>query len=103
MLDESEFKPFSLTDFTVVETESAETVDSSAGNESAAEGANSAEQEIEERLASFKPLTFDVEGGSSEFVAEVSADAESGKTDAEKIQLSKGFKNAEFFQEKTVF
>jgi hypothetical protein len=32
MLDESDFKPFSLTDFTVVETESAETVDSSAGN-----------------------------------------------------------------------
>ena len=102
MLDESEFKPFSLTDFTVVETESAETVDSSAGNESAGEGANSAEQEIEERLASFKPLTFDVEGGSSEFVAEVSADAESGKTDAEKIQLSKGFKNAEFFQENSL-
>ncbi|MEC9297462.1 MAG: FliH/SctL family protein, partial [SAR324 cluster bacterium] len=102
MLDESEFKPFSLTDFSVVETESAETVDSSAGNESAGEGSNSAEQEIEERLASFKPLTFDVEGGSSEFVAKVSADAESGKTDAEKIQLSKSFKNAEFFQENSL-
>ena len=102
MLDESEFKPFSLTDFTVVETESAETVDSSAGNESAGEVSNSAEHEIEERLASFKPLTFDVEGGSSEFVAEVSADAKSGKTDAEKIQLSKGFKNAEFFQENSL-
>jgi len=102
MLDESEFKPFSLTDFTVVEAESAETADSSAGKESPAEGLNSAEQEIEDRLASFKPLTFDVEGDSAEFVAKVAADAESGRTDAEIIQLSKGFKNAEFFQENSL-
>jgi len=102
MLDESEFKPFSLTDFTVVETESAETDDSSAGKASTEEGANSEEQEIEARLASFKPLTFDVEGDSADFVAAVSADAESGMTDAEKIQLSKGFKNVEFFQENSL-
>lgn len=102
MLDESEFKPFSLTDFTVVEAESAETADSSVGKESPAEGLNSAEQEIEDRLASFKPLTFDVEGDSAEFVAKVAADAESGRTDAEIIQLSKGFKNAEFFQENSL-
>jgi flagellar assembly protein FliH len=102
MLDESEFKPFSLTDFTVVETESAETDASSAGKGSAEEGENSAGQEFEARLASFKPLTFDVEGDSADFVAAVSADAESGKTDVEKIQLSKGFKNTEFFQENSL-
>ena len=90
MLDESEFKPFSLTDFTVVETESAETDASSAEKGSAEEGENSAGQEFKARLASFKPLTFDVEGDSADFVAAVSADAESGKTDVEKIQLSKG-------------
>lgn len=102
MLDESEFKPFSLTDFTVVEAESAETADSAAGKASTEDGANSEEQEIEARLASFKPLTFDVEGDSADFVAAVSADAESGMTDAEKIQLSKGFKNVEFFQENSL-
>jgi flagellar assembly protein FliH len=102
MLDESEFKPFSLTDFTVVETESAETDASSAEKGSAEEGENSAGQEFEARLASFKPLTFDVEGDSADFVAAVSADAESGKTDVEKIQLSKGFKNTEFFQENSL-
>ena len=102
MLDESEFKPFSLPDFTVVEAESAETADSAAGKASTEDGANSEEQEIEARLASFKPLTFDVEGDSADFVAAVSADAESGMTDAEKIQLSKGFKNVEFFQENSL-
>jgi flagellar assembly protein FliH len=102
MLDESEFKPFSLTDFTVVETESAGTDDSAAGKASTEEGLNSEEQEIEARLASFKPLTFDIEGDSADFVAAVSADAESGKTDAEKIQLSKGFKNVEFFRENSL-
>jgi len=102
MLDESEFKPFSLTDFTVVETESAETDASSAEKGSAEEGENSAGQEFEARLASFKPLTFDVEGDSADFVAAVSADAESGKTDVEKIQLSNGFKNTEFFQENSL-
>jgi flagellar assembly protein FliH len=102
MLDESEFKPFSLTDFTVVETDSAGTDDSAAGKASTEEGVNSEEQEIEARLASFKPLTFDVEGDSADFVAAVSAAAESGKTDAEKIQLSKGFKNVEFFQENSL-
>jgi flagellar assembly protein FliH len=102
MLDESEFKPFSLTDFTVVETESAGTDDSAAGRASNEVNANSEEQEIEVRLSSFKPLTFDVEGGSADFVAAVSVDAENGKTDAEKIQLSKGFKNVEFFQENSL-
>ena len=102
MLDESEFKPFSLTDFTVIKTESAGTEDSSNGTASTEEGANSEDQQIEARLASFKPLTFDAEGDSADFVAAVSADAESGKTDLEKIQFSKGFRNVEFFQENSL-
>ena len=102
MLDESEFKPFSLTDFTVFEKESAGKDDSAAGKVSTQEVVNIEEQEIEARIASFKPLTFDIEGDSADFIAAVSADAESGKTDAEKIQLSKGFKNIEFFHENSL-
>ena len=102
MLDESVFKPFSLNDFTVDETEFAGTDDSSAGKVNTEEIANSEDQKIELRLASFKPLTFDVEGDSADLVELPSAKAESSKTDAEKIQISNGFRNVDFFQENSL-
>ena len=103
MLDESEFKPFSLTDFTAVESDPSENDDTSDGREKNAEGSeNSKEYKIEDRLTSFKPLTFNVEGDSADLVTEVRTDAESEKTDAEKIKLSIDFKNADFFQENSL-
>ena len=88
MLDESEFKPFSLTDFTAVESDPSENDDTSDGRGKNAEGSeNRKEYQIEDRLTSFKPLTFTVEGDSDGLVTEVRTDAESEKTDAEKIKL----------------
>ena len=103
MLDQSEFKPFSLTDFTAVESDPSENDDTSDGRGKNAEGSeNSKEYKIEDRLTSFKPLTFNVEGDSADLVTEVRTDAESAKTDAEKIKLSIDFKNADFFQENSL-
>jgi len=100
MLDESEFKPFTLADFSVDEAPSAESAGSSSEKENGEDGANGTVLEISERLASFIPLTFDVEGDSVKSLSDVSTDTTSEKTDADKIQLSKGFKTAEFFSGK---
>ena len=102
MLDESEFKPFTLADFSVDEAPSAESAGSSSEKENGEDGANGTVLEISERLASFIPLTFDVEGDSVKSLSDVSTDTTSEKTDADKIQLSKGFKTAEFFQENSL-
>ena len=100
MLDESEFKPFTLTDFSVEEVSPVISSGSVSEHENGEE--DTEENEIATRLASFKPLTFDVDGDSEKYLTENSAVDASGKTDVEKIQLSKGFKNAEFFQENSL-
>ena len=115
MLDEREYKPFSLNDFNVVETSSSgnnnqttEGVEPPAtlvGNKNPSQEGNTIEEsdrvdlERKDQLTSFKPLRFEVEGEDEELV---SHDLESFKSDDEKIQLSKDFKNSEFFRENSL-
>jgi len=101
MLEDSEFKPFNLTDFTVVETLPEDSESLSATQEDGQDGAEVEESEISVRLASFKPLIINEQGGSEEFNAEGSTDLADRRTDAEKIQLSQDFRTADFFR-KTV-
>lgn len=114
MLDDSEFKPYSLTDFTVAETP-AEEPDSSPSQEESdsllleEESENGAESEAESeeikasiRLASFKPVTFNEEGEVSDSLADNSVEQDIIKSNAEKIRLSTDFKNTEFFQENSL-
>ena len=102
MLEDSEFKPFNLTDFTVVETLPEDSESLSATQEDGQDGAEVEESEISVRLASFKPLIIDEQGGSEEFDAEGSTDLADRRTDAEKIQLSQDFRTADFFQENSL-
>ena len=102
MLDQSDFKPFTLTDFEVDIAPPSISASSTSEKENGEDGASISGVEVSDSLASFRPLTFDVEGDSAEFISAVSADSENVKTDAEKIQLSKGFKTAEFFQENSL-
>ena len=102
MLDQSDFKPFTLTDFEVDIAPPSISASSTSEKENGEDGASISGVEVSDSLASFRPLTFDVEGDSAEFISAVSVDSENVKTDAEKIQLSKGFKTAEFFQENSL-
>ncbi len=102
MLEDSEFKPFNLTDFTVAETLPEDSESLSATQEDGQDGAEVEESEISVRLASFKPLIIDEQGGSEEFDAEGSTDLADRRTDAEKIHLSQDFRTADFFQENSL-
>ena len=83
MLDENEFKPFTLNDFSVT--------DAVAEN-----------LEISDQIESFKPLTFEEEEVSEDFISKESNGFQEVKTDAEKIQRSEDFKNSEFFLENSL-
>lgn len=103
MLDENEFKPFTLTDFSVADA-AAENADGfSASKESVVNEGESGVEGITDRLASFKPLKFEEEEGVPEgFETKASNGLEEIKTDAEKIQLSEEFRNSEFFLENSL-
>ena len=93
MLDEDEFKPFTLNDFSVVDhtSENTESIPTPTGN-----------LVISEQNESFKPLTFEEEEVSEDFFSKESNGIQEVKTDAEKIQLSEDFKNSEFFLENSL-
>ena len=100
MLNDSEFKPFSLTDFTVAEAPPQEHDNPSASS-------RDCEAEVEDsessgRRASFKPLMFDQEGDFAGYASEAPTELTNGKSDIEKIRLSKDFKTAEFFRENSL-
>ena len=100
MLNDSEFKPFSLTDFTVAEAPPEEPDNPSASRrdgEAEVEGSK-----ISDRRVSFKSLMFDKEGDFAGYASEASAELKDGKSDLEKIRLSKDFKTAEFFRENSL-
>jgi len=102
MLEDSEFKPFNLTDFTVAETLPEDSESLSATQEDGQDGTEIEESEISDRLASFKPLIINEQGRSEEFDADGSIDLADRRTDAEKIHLSQEFRTAEFFQENSL-
>ena len=93
MLDENEFKPFNLNDFSVAGAASENTEGISAPAENLA---------ISDQIESFKPLTFEEEEVSEDFISKESNGFQEVKTDAEKIQLSEDFKNSEFFLENSL-
>ena len=93
MLDENEFKPFTLTDFSVADAASENTESISTPTENLA---------ISDQIESFKPLTFEEEEVSEDFISKESNGFQEVKTDAEKIQLSEDFKNSEFFLENSL-
>jgi len=93
MLDENEFKPFTLTDFSVSDAASENTEGISTPTENLA---------ISDQIESFKPLTFEEEEVSEDFISKESNGFQEIKTDAEKIQLSEDFKNSEFFLENSL-
>jgi len=90
MLDENEFKPFTLNDFSVADAASKNTEEISTPTENLA---------ISDQIESFKPLTFEEEEVSEDFISKESNGFQEVKTDADKIQLSEDFKNSEFFLE----
>ncbi|MFL2807943.1 MAG: FliH/SctL family protein, partial [bacterium] len=93
MLDENEFKPFTLNDFSVSDATSENTEGISTLSENLA---------ISDQIESFKPLTFEEEEVSVDFISKESNGFQEVKTDAEKIQLSEDFKNSEFFLENSL-
>jgi len=93
MLDENEFKPFTMNDFSVADGASENTESISTPTEKLA---------ISDQIESFKPLTFEEEEVSEDFISKVSNDFQKVKTDAEKIELSEDFKNSEFFLENSL-
>ena len=93
MLDENEFKPFTLNDFSVADAASENTEGISTPTENLA---------ISDQIESFKPLTFEEEEVSEDFISKESNGFQEVKTDAEKIQLSEDFKNSEFFLENSL-
>ncbi len=100
MLNDSEFKPFSLTDFAVAEAPPEEP-----DSPSASRGDGEAEVEgskISGSRVSFKSLMFDEEGDFAGYASEASAELKDGKSDLEKIRLSKDFKTVEFFRENSL-
>ncbi len=92
MLDENEFKPFTLNDFSGADDISENTEMNS----------KSADTGVSDRIDSFKPLTFEEEDVSADFISKGSNGFKEIKTDAEKIQLSEKFKNSEFFLENSL-
>ena len=93
MLDENEFKPFTLIDFSVADAASENTESISTPTEKLA---------ISDQIESFKPLTFEKEEVSENFISKESNAFQEVKTDAEKIQLSEDFKNSEFLLENSL-
>ena len=93
MLDEDEFKPFTMNDFSVADaaSENIESISTSTENLG-----------ISVQNESFKPLTFEEEEVSEDFISKESNGFQEVKTDAEKIQLSEDFKNSEFFLENSL-
>ena len=93
MLDENEFKPFTLTNFSVADStsENAESISTPSENLT-----------ISDHIESFKPLTFEEEEVSEEFISKELNGFQLVKTDSEKIQLSENFKNSEFFLENSL-
>ena len=102
MLKDSEFKPFTLTDFSVAETlpEKHESFSTTQGDDH--DGTEVKESEISVRLASFKPLIIDEQEESPEFDADAVTELTDRRTDVEKIQLSKDFRTSDFFQENSL-
>lgn len=102
MLDENGFKPFTLTDFSGsdVESENTESIPTSARKLPISP--ESSDTEVISQIESFKPLTFENQELSEEFISEGSNGFQKVKTDAEKIQLSEDFKNSEFFLENSL-
>ena len=93
MLDENEFKPFTLNDLSVTDAASENTEGISTPVENLV---------ISDQYESFKPLTFEEEEVSEDFISKESNGFQEVKTDAEKIQLSEDFKNSEFFLENSL-
>ncbi|SVC53396.1 uncharacterized protein METZ01_LOCUS306250, partial [marine metagenome] len=102
MLEESEFKPFTLTDFTVAEPLPEEPESLSATQGDAHDGTEVEESEISVPLTSFKPLIIDEQRNSPGFDGDGVTDLTDRRTDAEKIQLSKEFRTSDFFQENSL-
>ena len=82
MLDEDEFKPFTMNDFSVADaaSENIESISTSTENLG-----------ISVQNESFKPLTFEEEEVSEDFISKESNGFQEVKTDAEKIKLSEDF------------
>ena len=93
MLDQDEFKPFTLNDFSVADAASENTESISTSTENLV---------ISGQNESFKPLTFEKEEVSENFISKESNSFQEVKTDAEKIQLSEDFKSSEFFMENSL-
>ena len=93
MLDENEFKPFTLNDFSAADSASKNTEGISTPTENLT---------ISDEIESFKPLTFEEKEVSEIFISEESNRLLEVKTDDEKIQLSEDFKNSEFFLENSL-
>ena len=102
MLDESEFKPYTLNDFSTADDESENTENTSTPSEISTISSESNDAEVSERNASFKPLTFEVEEVSEDFILNKSNNSLEVKTDTEKIQMSEEFKSSEFFLENSL-
>ena len=93
MLDEDEFKPFTLNDFSVADATSENTESITTSTENLV---------ISGQDESFKPLTFEEEEVSEDFISKETHGLQEVKTDGEKIQLSEDFKNSEFFMENSL-
>ncbi len=103
MLDENEFKPFTLADFSVADAAAENAAGFSASKGGVVNEGGSGAEGIPDQLASFKPLTFKEEEVVPEgFETKTSNGMEEVKTDTEKIQLSEEFKNSEFFLENSL-
>ena len=94
MLDENEFKPFTLNDFSLA--------DAASENTEGTSSTPTANLVISDQIESFKPLTFEEEEVSEDFISKDSNGFQEVKTDAEKIQQSEDFKNSEFFLENSL-
>ncbi len=99
MLDENEFKPFTLNDFSNNEAKSENTDGTSTENQEIS--SESIDKQVSDRISSFEPLTFKEEV-SEDFSSKKSNSFQEVKTDDEKIQLSEEFKNSKFFLENSL-
>ena len=102
MLDENEFKPFTLNDFSTTDDTSETSEGTSASKEISAIYTELSDKESSDQISSFRPLTFEEEEVSEDFLLKKSIGSQEIKTDAEKIQLSEEFKNSEFFLENSL-
>ena len=102
MLDENEFKPFTMNDFQVADTASEKTINIQTTADNLDDSSVSNDEDASDLITSFKPLTFREEEVSEEFISSKTNNSQELKTDAEKIKLSEEFKNSEFFLENTL-